>query len=103
MKAGGFLFYPGDGAADWNRTNDLVLTKDALYRLSYGSAFIRITVASPLRWAAMCHSNPRTASKKIPDLSIFSAYLTCKCKKASNPAVSAPGTMQHDQHDPQEG
>ncbi len=27
-----------DGAADWNRTSDLVLTKDALYRLSYSSA-----------------------------------------------------------------
>ncbi len=26
------------GAADWNRTSDLVLTKDALYRLSYSSA-----------------------------------------------------------------
>jgi hypothetical protein len=26
-----------DGAADWNRTSDLVLTKDTLYRLSYGS------------------------------------------------------------------
>lgn len=25
------------GAADWNRTSDLVLTKDALYRLSYSS------------------------------------------------------------------
>jgi hypothetical protein len=27
-----------DGAADWNRTSDPVLTKDVLYRLSYGSA-----------------------------------------------------------------
>ena len=26
-----------DGAADWNRTSDPVLTKDVLYRLSYGS------------------------------------------------------------------
>ena len=34
----GFLL--GNGAANWNRTNDLVLTKDALYRLSYGSTVI---------------------------------------------------------------
>jgi hypothetical protein len=26
-----------NGAVDWNRTSDLVLTKDALYRLSYDS------------------------------------------------------------------
>ncbi len=25
-----------DGAHDWNRTNDLLLTKEVLYRLSYG-------------------------------------------------------------------
>ena len=27
----------GDGAHDWNRTSDLFLTKEVLYRLSYMS------------------------------------------------------------------
>jgi hypothetical protein len=28
---------PGNGAHDWNRTSDLFLTKEVLYRLSYMS------------------------------------------------------------------
>ena len=31
------LFVDLDGAAEWNRTIDLTLTKGMLYRLSYGS------------------------------------------------------------------
>lgn len=32
-------FQEGNGAAEWNRTIDLTLTKGMLYRLSYGSNF----------------------------------------------------------------
>jgi hypothetical protein len=48
------------GAADWNRTSDLTLTKGVLYRLSYGSlialaflfrrrVFVNSTATSRLR------------------------------------------------------
>ncbi len=37
----GFCFY---GAAEWNRTIDLTLTKGTLYRLSYGSKFFSVSV-----------------------------------------------------------
>lgn len=33
-----------DGAHDWNRTSDLFLTKEVLYRLSYMSEYV------VLRW-----------------------------------------------------
>jgi len=51
----------------------------------------------------MCHSNPVTASKKTPNPSIFSAYLTCKPKKPSNPAIPSPWTHNDDQQPAQEG
>jgi hypothetical protein len=33
------------GAHDWNRTNDLLLTKEVLYRLSYGGGDVLFTLA----------------------------------------------------------
>jgi hypothetical protein len=61
------------GAHDWNRTNDLLLTKEVLYRLSYGGGDVRFTLRllnvcytnSPAlrhasaRWSGMRESNPR--------------------------------------------
>ena len=39
-----------DGARDWNRTSDLLLTKEVLYRLSYtgvnGNFFFRLGYAA---------------------------------------------------------
>lgn len=42
-----------NGAAEWNRTIDLTLTKGMLYRLSYGSNSAFRTVR--LRGGALCH------------------------------------------------
>ena len=49
-----------DGARDWNRTSDLLLTKEVLYRLSYTGVNGNFLVALLPGWSGKRESNPRT-------------------------------------------
>ena len=44
------------GAHDWNRTSDLLLTKEVLYRLSYVS--VECCLLPIVRWSGRRESNP---------------------------------------------
>lgn len=49
-----------NGAHEWNRTIDLLLTKEVLYRLSYVSVklFFIVAVLQEVQWSGRRESNP---------------------------------------------
>jgi hypothetical protein len=52
------------GAHEWNRTIDLLLTKEVLYRLSYVSDALPVTAAGN-QWSGRRESNPRNQFGKL--------------------------------------
>ncbi|CAA7626734.1 hypothetical protein MTBSS4_70001 [Magnetospirillum sp. SS-4] len=55
------IYQEKNGAAEWNRTIDLTLTKGMLYRLSYGSN-TGSRKTQPVKRGALCHRLSRDAS-----------------------------------------